>query len=361
MAIMHISDLHLGVKRSTGTTLDSRAQLHKHMMREFERLLSLAQEGGHDLLINGDLFDTFNVDREVEFQVFRLLRDWCHQNPSSVLVMSAGNHDLSRDNSVVSSFHIVARYLEITCNNVTVITDGLTALKHDIWVIPHMPNQEMFDEQLEACWAVAGSRMEGGFLFLHANYDNFFARESDHSLNVSAEMAERFKQVGVKLVFAHEHQQKETGNVIVVGNQIASSVSDCLGNTFKRYILVYSGEKEVVSEPFWDVSDVNFAKVDWRKNPEDFTDVKFIRLTGDATAEESVAVVNQVIRWRKTLGPNTFVITNAVKIAAMEVTVGKLESGATNFNVLQLVRDRVPKALKSKFEQLENLLGDHNV
>ena len=261
----------------------------------------------------------------------------------------------------MSSFHIVVRYLEITCNNVIVITDGLTALKHDVWVIPHMPNQEMFDEQLEACWAVAGSRMEGGFLFLHANYDNNFAKEADHSLNVSAEMAERFKQVGVKLVFAHEHQQKETGNVIVVGNQIASSVSDCLGNTFKRYILVYSGEKEVISKPFWDVSDVNFAKVDWRENPEDFTDVKFIRLTGDATAEESVAVVNQVIRWRKSLGPNTFVITNAVKIAAMEVTVGKLESGATNFNVLQLVRDRVPKALKSKFEQLENLLGDHNV
>jgi hypothetical protein len=111
------------------------------------------------------------------------------------------------------------------------------------------------------------------------------------------------------VIFAHEHQQKRAlgGKVVVIGNQIPSSVSDCLGNDTKRLLQISGaaiGFKEVWSR------EGNYAEQDWRSlrdGPE-----KFIRVVGEASAAEAADVVSAIAKFRNKA--KALVITNAVKI-----------------------------------------------
>lgn len=97
-------------------------------------------------------------------------------------------------------------------------------------IVCHLPNQALFDDAIESLFPLP----DLAYVCLHCNYDNHFAQQSDHSLNLSAEVAQRFAQQHTHLIFAHEHQQRDFSHVHIIGNQIPSSIADCLGNTSKR-------------------------------------------------------------------------------------------------------------------------------
>lgn len=350
MKLMHISDTHLGVKRSAGTTAESRSELNAFMLSNFQELLDFAALKGYNLLINGDLFDGFNIDRETEYTVFEKLMTWCKSNPCQNLWLSAGNHDLSRDSSAVSSFQSLWRYLNVVVENFEVVFNEACKLDESTWVIPHMPNQELFDAEIDLVLEDLQFGGLGGVVFVHANYDNNFAKEADHSLNVSYEVAKKFKEQGATLVFAHEHQSKKVGNVWVVGNQFPSSISDCLGNDTK-YFLLMDG-KEVEMQEYLDVTCV-YQEVDWRSD-EIPSPKHFIRITGQASSNEASEVVNKIIHWRKTLPSSVFVLTNAVVVESMETELSKedLQSAKSDFDITKIVGERVPEHLKPLFENI---------
>ncbi len=57
MTLRVINDTHIGAIRSAGTTAASQLALRKHILERFQKLLPAAG----DLLINGDLFDSFSA------------------------------------------------------------------------------------------------------------------------------------------------------------------------------------------------------------------------------------------------------------------------------------------------------------
>ena len=315
-----LNDIHLGVIRSAGTTPATQLALRKYALNEFKKLLPT--QG--DLLINGDLFDTNNIPISDVLETYFILNDWLHANKSSKLYNSAGNHDLSRTSSVLSSFQFLGKLLSRNFPDRYVHIEEPMMTPHG-YVIPHLRNQEIFNLALEQV-------PECDFLFVHANYDNGFAAQSDHSLNISKEQADLCK--AKIIVFGHEHHKRQAGKVVIPGNQIATSVADWLNPQDKGYVTIVNGKLgfTVTQE-----REQDFIELDWRNLEK--SEHKFIRVSGSATAEEASEVVNSINRFRKV--SEAFVITNAVSIetAGISVDFDSTLQSVQRFSVMEALKE----------------------
>ena len=325
-----LNDLHVGASRKAGTTPASQAALTEHIHQHFEALINATDED--HIVINGDLFDGFEVPGTDLIRTFNVLDHWfMRARQAQHLTLVAGNHDWNPRADRVSSFHLLAHFLRVRRGmSVDVIdhTRGFSRVADRVWAIPHMPNQDLFDIELSRAMADRGD-----ILLLHANYDNNFAVESDHSLNVSREIAGQLVDRGWTLIFGHEHQVRVTESIVIPGNQVPTSVADCLGCKGKYY-LTLSGKETQLHEWLNLEEDKVFTRLDWRNLDAD-PGYQFIRVEGTATAEEAAEAVDAVARFRAK--SQAFVVTNAVKVEGVaafdELAEMSLEQ-ITAFNVL---------------------------
>lgn len=344
-----INDLHLGVNRVSGTTPQSREDLRNYVFAEFDKLLDTT-DNNSDLVILGDLFDSFDCDARDWLEAYRLLTAWCAYNSFHTLYLVAGNHDTSAKANRVSSFEIMAAVLKGQFRNVKVIgiDETLTADGY-IHLVAHHRNQELFDLTLAK---VLSSCQRGDYVLLHANYDNKFAEQADHSLNVSAEQALEFTKKGVSLVFAHEHQSRveiphgtpaDGGSVVCLGNQVPTSVSDCLGNNSKFYWSLDGNGLQKFE--CWKVGgDNGYQAIDWRDLNQGATEAKFIRVVGDAVNAEAAQVIDTLHKFRQR--SKAFIVTNAVKIDGI-AEMGDLPEtfeAAKKFDVMEFVYKQLDEA-----------------
>lgn len=308
MTIRIINDIHLGTSRQAGTTPASQVALGEYIQSSFKSLLPSGPT--NHLIINGDLFDGFSIDPRVVLFAYEALSRWVSHGKNT-LTLVAGNHDWNPRGDKLSSFHFLAELLlhgheERVCY--VDHTNGLHWIDDGVYALPHMPNQDLFDLELERA-----ERTKGKYLLLHANYDNNFAVESDHSLNVSPDQAQRLIDAGWHLIFAHEHQYRAPAKgITIVGNQIPTSIADCLGNDDKRYIeITPEGINQVTC---WQRDPV-YIDTDWRHLDKGFDGIQFIRVSGNAKAEETDQVLTNIASLRKR--HPAFVISNAVRIEGM--------------------------------------------
>jgi len=322
--ILCINDLHLGAVRSGGTTMLTALQLRQELLFGFQQLLDMA--GDDDVIINGDLFDTAAVPLTDLYAAISIADSWLARGTAR-LILPPGNHDLSKNRETFSSFDFFANYLRGRYGDRVLVPREFTWIGDGVAVIPHMPNQDLFELELSK---VVKQGCET--LFLHCNFDSGFAAKSDHSLNLSRDQAETLDVT--QIVIAHEHQAKRVAlnsgtMVYVVGNQMPSSVADCLGNDTKFACGLEDGLIEM--SPTWH-AEGNFTQMDWRTLADD--GAQFIRVIGDAQSDEASAVVQAIAKFRQQ--SKALVITNAVQIAGSstaEMTVS-LEQ-VQNFNVME--------------------------
>jgi DNA repair exonuclease SbcCD nuclease subunit len=337
-----INDTHIGAIRSGGTNPASAFALRTYILERFNALLDACTEG--DLLINGDLFDTFSIPYIDLLAAFDALTSWLSDNKGHVLHLAAGNHDLSKTTSTMSSFQFLGRLLGKHPRVMIYEEPGLIAGHDDMWVIPHMPNQDLFD--------LALTRVPKGmkYVFMHCNFDNKFAQQQDHSLNLSAEQARALDVE--RIVLGHEHQRSMhlTGKVMVPGNQIPSSVADCLGNREKFMVRIEDTKFESIV--VWEAKG-SFYRADWHELSKVPDDAQFIRVEGDAAASEAAAVVSLIAKLRQS--HKAFVITNAVQIEGRKsdtekATLEKVQS----FDVWQALLAKIKKPeWKAKLTKLK--------
>lgn len=312
-----LNDLHVESRRISGTTISSAEELKQFTLDNLRDFLNTTNE---DVLIAGDLFDSFNVPNSGLLATYRIFDRWLEKGHK--LYAMRGNHDSSKSTAVISSFDLLGALLE---GRATFINEP--TLIDNIYCLPHALNQDEYDlwiSKVPACQ----------FCVIHANYDNHFATQ-DHSLNVSEEQA---KAMPVKkLVFAHEHAPREelAGKVFVLGVQFPTSVSDCLS---KVDLYAHRLHPDGTIEPIktWDKSD--YAELDW-KNPQP-TEARFIRFTGTATPDEAAQVADTIAKYRR--ASSAFIVGNAVKIgenAEMdEFSVQSLEQ-ARSFDVMGALKN----------------------
>ena len=329
-----INDLHIGALRSAGATVSSAVSLRQFQL---DTLKGILDEVDEELTILGDLFDTYNIPASDILATYQLLTAWLVKGHKLNLV--PGNHDLSKDSGKLSSFEFMSKLL-LAYPSVTYIKGGGWVNEAEgVYAISHVDNQDLFDMELIKV-------PECRYLLLHANYNNGFAVNSDHSLNVSQAQAESAKCE--KLVFAHEHYHREAlgGKVFVCGNQMPASVSDCLDYKSKSMTRLGAGIDRIKT---WDAS--NYVELDWR-NPEP-SQAQFIRFVGRCKAEESADMADTIARYRRS--SEAFVVANAVKVGedteGNELALDSLEA-ISKFNVMEALRDHLAP---EEFKVLENL------
>jgi DNA repair exonuclease SbcCD nuclease subunit len=307
-----ISDLHIGVQRSGGTTTESAAALRKFTL---DRLTALLAPAKH-VAINGDFFDTYQVPMTDLFQAYLTLSEWLHGGGEDLWLIP-GNHDLSKNSANMSSFELLAQLLlQAFPDKVRYLAGGnWVDTEAGIYAISHVPNQDLFELEL--------GRVPDDVktLLLHCNFDNEFAGQSDHSLNIARAQAKELTQRGITLVLGHEHQSRTMMNdkVILVGNQFPTSVSDCMAHgegqkDGRKYFLEITGDDMELKQTWSKNDDVGgYAEVDWEDLANAPKGRKFIRVSGNATAAEAPGVIKAISKFRQT--SEAFVVTNAVRIA----------------------------------------------
>ncbi len=308
-----LNDLHLGVTRSGGTTPQSQAALRDYLRTCLA--LCLEDHAGQHVVINGDLFDSFQVETSEVIAAHKIFSNFIKDGGTLTLIM--GNHDASAKGDKVSSFHLLAHILLSTHPSAVAVRDHTYGFSRvddgDVFAISHCMNQALFDLELAKAAKHDG---EDSYLLLHCNYKNGFAENSDHSLNINDEQVGALMRAGWTLVLGHEHQgyTLRGGRVIVVGNQFPSSVADCIGDP-EKHLLVIDGGHEFVCT--WDANG-SYIEADWR----DLTNIdgyNFIRVVGNAAALEAAAVIKAVSQLRQR--SDAFVISNSVRVEGQDMTM----------------------------------------
>jgi hypothetical protein len=316
-----INDLHIGVQRSGGTTLASASALRTWAHEKYRDLLR-SVPGVERVIVNGDLTDAYDVGLGEGLELLSNTREFLDSNPTVQMVWGLGNHDLSKDSAKLGIVAFLGAILEGWFPGRFRLVREPTALEGDVYVIPHLANQELFD--------LALSRVPEGtkFLLLHCNYDNTFAGAQDHSLNISRAQVKAFKERGITVILGHEHQGRTMlgGALQIVGNQFPTSVVDCLSHgdaqkDGKKYALVIGGGQDLQKVQTWSPDDADgwFAECDWRDLKEVSEDGRgFIRVVGEAGAAEAAMVIKEISAFRQR--SQSFVVTNAVKIEGVEAS-----------------------------------------
>lgn len=337
------NDLHLGVVKKSGVTPSSQEALRNYTFEQLDKLLAVA--GPQNLVVNGDLFDSFDCPARDWLATYRRFSGWLSDNTTRRLYLIAGNHDDSPRAGRVSSFKLLCEVLmnqHANCQCVDV--GGATWIDKGVYAIAHCANQDLFDIRLNEALEKTS---DGDIVLLHANYRNPYTEASDHSLSVSEDVAKVFADRGVTLLLGHEHQGKVeiphgcregAAPVIVTGNQWPTSVADCLGNDTKRCLQLRHGEITFIET--CNVRDV-YQELDWRNLDQD---AQFIRIVGDATNAEAAQVIDAIHKFRQR--SQAFVVTNAVKIDGI-AEMGDLPEtfeAAKKFDVMEFVYKQLDEA-----------------
>lgn len=334
-----LNDIHIATHRQAGTTPASQSALKAFIQEMFA---SLVEEADEHLIINGDLFDGFTVDPGEVMRVVDTLTRYLDKSELNYVTLGMGNHDASAKGDKTSSFHLLGYIMKsLRTDQVQVVdhTNGLTCIecRPEIWMIPHMLNQALFDLEIEKALK-AGSSTVPKKLLLHCNVMSPFAEHADHSLNLNQAQLDALVDAGWTLIVGHEHQGAvyKTNQCVVTGNQVPSSVSDCLGNKYmKKYYAKVNMDGGLSLVQALDLNDI-YAEIDWRKLGEyQADDLKFIRVAGECSSEEAAEMVNVVAKFRQS--HDAFVITNAVKVdgvAQMEALAEMSMENVSKFDVL---------------------------
>ena len=292
------TDYHVAVKRAGGTT-----PLSQEHLRQYIRATLAHQLDDTDHLIAGDLFSDFTVDTSELVEAYRIFSTWLAASGRK-LALVRGNHDFSVRGTAVSSFDLLGMILTDKFPKQVTIASEVTEWKQFI-LVPHLPNNDILNTEISKLSCVTDK-----VIVFHANVDNFFATETQHSLNVTIEQVEDLVSRNNLVIFGHEHQYRSlvNGRCLVLGNTVPSSIADCIGSPFKYSATVTGTDYEL--NPTWKAED-NYYEVDWRDMEVDM-DCLFIRVTGEATANEAADVIKAVSQLRQR--HDAFVITNAVKV-----------------------------------------------
>jgi len=302
MRVKLTTDWHLGALRRAGATPQSNSDMQEFMFEVFCKELDTRQPQ----LICGDLLDSFTVDAGCLLRTHDALAKFLETGQE--LAVMRGNHDSNPRGQAMSSFDLLFGVLEKRFTKNLVVARTVTHWRQFV-LVPHLPNNDMFSLELSKLQGVK----DRVFVF-HSNFDSPYISDSLHSLNLTPEMVAPILKNGNKIVLGHEHTHRVLmeGSLLVLGNSVPSSVSDCLANTNK--VSASFNGLDYVLETIVNLQEL-YSDIDWRNISHVSQDLKFIRVSGNATAEEAAQVVSAIATLRKR--HSALVISNAVEIEGM--------------------------------------------
>jgi len=298
-----ISDLHMGLSRTAGVTDSSLRQYEEDKLTFLSQFLSENED--KEIIIAGDLFDKNLVSLSTLLSVLRVISN----HPEHIWIL-AGNHDLSKNTMTMSSFDFLGQVVNLlpVSTGISLVTKPVLIKRHSLVMIPHLSNQEIFDK------ALSDYSNEDYTLITHCNYDNFFSLDKDHSLNLTLEQAQGFKQV----ISGHEHSIRDVGYVHMIGSFVPCKVKEAASPKRTHLFNTVTGKLEVMQSLNQDkIGAYSEIHYDDLQNPAAAiaTAARFIRITGSVTAAEAPLVLAQIADFRKK--SSAYMIQNATVVEAI--------------------------------------------
>lgn len=323
-----IADPHGGLKRQAGTTPRSMAEYSLQQESLLKGVMSSCE--AREIILLGDIFDRDIVDYGTLFSTAKALRAF----PGKKYLVK-GNHDQGGNQEKLTAFDLLGYML--MGDNTVMVTEP-TEIEPGCWVVPHLQNQTTFDSAIAAL-------PDGCTLLVHCNYDNGFALEKDHSLNLSREQAARFNHV----ILGHEHAKRDLPGVDILGALYPCNIGEC--GVAKGFHYWDGPGHDVEFQQTWNVED--YTELDWREllAPQQ-TQAKFVRIVGNASAEEAAQVVDEVARFRA--ASQAYFVSNSVKVGTIEL--GELEDfedgKLAGFDALGALKEMLPQKFHERMEAL---------
>mgnify|MGYP005846120545 CR=1 FL=1 len=301
-----VSDIHLGLRRRAGTTPTSTVAYESLQFEALDSTITDANDLGLPVVVLGDIFDKPTVEYSV---LWRAVESFSRVKYGLTLVK--GNHDIGGDKERLTAFDMLC----LLVPGATGVSEP--TLSGNYTIVPHAHNQDIFDE-----WLTQAS----GTILTHANFDNFFAVDKDHSLNITPEQAQKF----TALISGHEHERRQVGNVTMLGSLLPCNIGEA--KTAKGYHIFNSATGDLEFIEVWSPQD-SYIEINWADLPCD-TDAEFIRVNGEAEFSQGAQVIQAIAEFRKTSG--AYFVSNSVKVG--DLVLGELddvEADLDSFNPLE--------------------------
>ncbi|MGD2065571.1 MAG: metallophosphoesterase [Candidatus Bathyarchaeota archaeon] len=269
-----LSDTHLGLERKAHTTAKSRAALKQRLFQHTYDCSAEAESVVHV----GDLFNSFSNSED---DILKACDAAIHCD-----VVLFGNHDSVNQSDNCGSFDVASHLMRSTSfvkpeefGNPYVEYGVLEGVTKELAFIPHQANQDLFDESIRL---VADSGKDLRAVFLHCNYENEMAVESDTALNLTKVQALKLLKVSDYIFMGHEHQPRELldGRLIITGCIHPTSFSD-ISDKFVWHLTDDSLGKEKVWDMVYGYTEIDFSKPA-QKMPEA---AEFIDIVGTVPAD----------------------------------------------------------------------------
>lgn len=326
-----IADPHGGLKRQAGTTPRSMSEYSLQQNSLLKGILASCE--AQEVILLGDIFDRDIVDYETILYTAEALR--CFPGKKYLV---KGNHDQGGNQEKLTAFDLLGYML--TDDN-TIMVKEPTRIDVGAWIVPHLHNQGAFDEAMERL-----AESNASVLLAHANYDNGFALEKDHSLNLSREQASRFDHV----ILGHEHAKRDLPGVDILGALFPCNIGEC--GVAKGFHYWDGPGHDVEFQPLWFPAE-GYAELDWRELLEPVgAQASFVRIVGSANAEEAAQVVDEVARFRA--ASQAYFVSNSVKVGTIEL--GELEDfedgKLAGFDALGALREMLPQKFHERMSKL---------
>jgi DNA repair exonuclease SbcCD nuclease subunit len=314
MSIWFFSDPHLGLVRTSHTTVQSRAALKQELFRVAARLIEIT--GSDQLFCLGDLFDTDTNDEATILQGAEIIK--------RCTMVLGGNHDLPNREGKLSSLQLLDQVIphKIVCGSTDEPGFG-RGINPAVYFVPHMATQELFEQSLGEARADADS-LKGAYpgsaliLCLHCNYNSGLIH-NDASLNLTREKADELLSSFDYILLGHEHESRTLhgGKLIILGNTHPTSFSDISD----KYIWEFEDGK-FTPHMIWS-KQAGYRNIDWEAGTGEISDtVQFIEITGKAPAERLPDIAQNIAKLWKT-HTNLLMVRNNVEsdISLPEVDV----------------------------------------
>ena len=300
---------------------------------KLNRLEEVIKEVNPDVTyVLGDTFDRNVVGEWYKVRLIEIIN-----NNSCEFYFLRGNHDSkSSDFTKLCSLQLVGKL-----SKAYVVFDE-PALINNNYFLGHCFNQSEFDSQLDA--------VKGSSLFLHCNVDNYFATESELSLNINKEQIDKALNTVNQIVVGHEHSHKRMydDRLVILGAFQPTNISDC--QTDKYVMVKEDGKTEFIK--VWDRAE-QYIKVPWTE-VDTIGNQTIIEVTGEVSIADSVEAAKVVANLRKK--SNAYIVKNSVKVINADLSVDKED--ITNFNIVDIFKKALPKGTDVIVEEIINELSE---
>lgn len=197
LKVNFIGDPHFG-KKFGDVPLHRRGEREQQQLDVFEEQLNAESDV---TIIVGDLFDTFIVSNEVLYRVYHAILRAAQARPMHHFLFLMGNHDVSRDSTLVSSFSILQAMLMHQMNvEFYRTTQHITVGSSDILMCPYSEFKTAA-EDVHPFWE------DGKTFDLVVGHWDTISFGSDHNV-LPAKMLKDMTQL---VVTGHEHNKRDVG------------------------------------------------------------------------------------------------------------------------------------------------------